>query len=404
MSDEYDHLLPWIKQNDVATESLEKRVDDLEIQMETIIQKQAETSTQLAFIERHMRSYNIRINGLTQENAYEDTRLEIAKMVHKYRLLPGYTNIREIANEIEHAYRIGPSSDRGRPIVATFYARPVRNTIMGTSKKPYNVNIMKPVYFTDDLSKPDLKKKRDCGQLIQRVWEKGSYAKFWDGKLFIRNKELADEDIRAAERSTILDGLIEEAEDIGEGERPTKSHHYERVDQPSGRNVDNKYPRARMDATTDRPTHSYRKPCPIEEYQADNGNGREIRDYGDRDTPYKTKLRKSQQSAKMRKPSDRYPDETKRAEQLATESPLLTHNYKTRAGIREWLQKPKEVKRKEWLETTTTRNTPNLKEPDYTDQMYYADQDFKKNEYLSTWYPAQNQECNQGEDDDDYWG
>ena len=36
MSEEYDHLLPWIKQMNVDTESIEKRVEDLEIKKEAI--------------------------------------------------------------------------------------------------------------------------------------------------------------------------------------------------------------------------------------------------------------------------------------------------------------------------------------------------------------------------------
>ena len=148
------------------------------------------------------------VNGLNQHSDQEDSRREIAKLIHKHQLLSGYTDLRSILNEIEHAYRIGPNSDNRRPILVTFYARPVRNAVMGASKKPYNVSNLKPTYFTDDLCKPDLKKKKECGNLIQRVWEKRSYAKFIEGKLFIKNKAIVEDEIRAAERSTTINGRI----------------------------------------------------------------------------------------------------------------------------------------------------------------------------------------------------
>ena len=52
ISEEYDHLLPWIKQADVEHENIERRVGELEKQMEKVQENQEEILTQLAALER----------------------------------------------------------------------------------------------------------------------------------------------------------------------------------------------------------------------------------------------------------------------------------------------------------------------------------------------------------------
>ena len=82
----------------------------------------------------------------------------------------------------------------------------------------------------------------------------------------------------------------------------------------------------------------------------------------------------------------------------------MTTNYKTRAGIREWLQKPKEDRRREWFETMASKNAHKPQIQEHMTKSYYKDQDLMQTEYLSTWYPNQPQDWKQQEDEDDYWG
>ena len=216
------------------------------------------------------------------------------------------------------------------------------------------------------------------------------YAKFIDGKLFIKNKEIDDEEIRAADRSTILDGLIEEADSKREYKKqqprytemkPAEGQRYRQDTRRNG-NTGTTY------GTT---TQNYR--CPIEVYEQDIGKEMKQRDYGERDTQYKTQLRKSQQAAREMAEKIRYS-----AEIREKEYPRLTSTYKTKEGIREWLQRPREERRREWRKTVENINRGDTQ--DYWDQVYYnmeqTDQDdLKENEYLSTWYP---QETDNNED------
>ena len=109
-----------------------------------------------------------------------------------------------------------------------------------------------------------------------------------------------------------------------------------------------------------------------------------MRDYGDRETQYKNQLRRNQQAANHKKKQDIH------RETHEAEYPELKKTYKTRAGIREWLERPKEERRKEWRDIASNKTN---KLPGTTPgNVYYhtaSTPEYRvgENEYISTWYP-----------------
>lgn len=140
-------------------------------------------------MERHARGYSIRVKGVQLEDEREDSRVTVAKILLSEKLVTG-DDVGTVAKLIEHAHPLGWKGKDGRVnIIARFYSRPVRNSIIFLAKKKkYTGQGLKVV---EDMTMMDFQARHRAFPQMQLAYQQGKKARFFKGKLIIDGKEVA---------------------------------------------------------------------------------------------------------------------------------------------------------------------------------------------------------------------
>ena len=112
----------------------------------------------------------------------------MCKFIHKHKLLPSHKSYEEILKEIEFGYRVGKNiQNRPKQMLAKFFSRSVRDTVMRNSKDKKKKQEINPVYCQDDLTSRDLITKAEARPYMKRAHEEGWEPRFQDGQLKVKD-------------------------------------------------------------------------------------------------------------------------------------------------------------------------------------------------------------------------
>lgn len=143
-------------------------------------------------MERHSRSYSIRVKGVQGVPDREDFKVTVDKVLLSENLITG-DDVTEVVKLIEHAHPLSRRDDNGKiNIIARLYSRPIRNGIVEKAKKKrYPRDSLKVV---EDMTKTDFLARKKAYPQMQRAYQQGKKAKFVRGKLIIDGREVAIDD------------------------------------------------------------------------------------------------------------------------------------------------------------------------------------------------------------------
>ena len=170
----------------------EKSVEDLQQvsitqsrEMQNMTSQINSLQSQVLDMQRYTRGFNIRVIGVdeTEDEVCLNKVSEI--LAEKFG----------IHSAIENAHRTGPPrTDRPRQIIARFYSRFTRRTVMRSAReKLQNTNIR----FVDDLTQKDLEEKIRLKPLMTELYNQNKKPRFIQGRLFANNRAVTQEEIRA---------------------------------------------------------------------------------------------------------------------------------------------------------------------------------------------------------------
>ena len=132
-------------------------------------------------LERHSRSYNVRITGVPKAQA-ENCFNIVADLMEELGL--GYA-----AAEIENAHRTSKKDPKcPRQIIAKFYSRPFRNRVIYTAKRRRESNSNFKPRIVEDFTQADFKKRKSVIPRMTQAVREGSRATFRNGNLIINGK------------------------------------------------------------------------------------------------------------------------------------------------------------------------------------------------------------------------
>ena len=132
-------------------------------------------------LERHSRSYNVRITGVPKAQA-ENCFNIVADLMEE--LGRGYA-----AAEIENAHRTSKKDPKcPRQIIAKFYSRPFRNRVIYTAKRRRESDSNFKPRIVEDFTQADFKKRKSVIPRMTQAVREGSRATFRNGNLIINGK------------------------------------------------------------------------------------------------------------------------------------------------------------------------------------------------------------------------
>ena len=132
-------------------------------------------------LERHSRSYNVRINGVPEMQA-ENCFNIVADLMEKI-------GFGDAAAEIENTHRTGKKDPkRPRQIIAKFHSRPFRNRVIYTAKRRRESDSSFKLRIVEDFTKADFKKRKSVIPRMTQAVREGSRATFRNGNLIINGK------------------------------------------------------------------------------------------------------------------------------------------------------------------------------------------------------------------------
>ena len=137
--------------------------------------------------ERHSRAFNIRVLGVREENGENCIHLLERVISERFDIPVGTT--------IENAHRTGkPTPDRPRHIIARFYSRAVRASVMRSARVKLATT---PFRFIDDLSQDDLREKQRVRPYMDELYRQHQKQSFRNGKLYSEGREVTPREIAA---------------------------------------------------------------------------------------------------------------------------------------------------------------------------------------------------------------
>ena len=164
-----------------SVEELKSTVDAKLKSHEVKLKEQVhELQAKINNLERHCRSYNLRINRVTEtreENCFDI----VANLMEDLGL--GY----EASQEIENAHRTGKRvRNWPRQIIVKFYSRPFKHRVLNAAKQKRN----DPEFtarFVEDFTPEDYKKRQSAIPLMTQAMREGNKATFRNGHLIIND-------------------------------------------------------------------------------------------------------------------------------------------------------------------------------------------------------------------------
>lgn len=144
---------------------------------------------QMNDIERRSRAYSIRVKGVTAETVSAssgDHKKVVAEILVKNKLVTA-TNVSDVVDRLEIAHPLGPPRIGKQNMIARFYARPYRDSVVRAAKGKYNLVGAEKIH--EDLTKMDSDLKTKAYPKMKRAHDEGKRVKFQKGKLFINGEE-----------------------------------------------------------------------------------------------------------------------------------------------------------------------------------------------------------------------
>lgn len=140
---------------------------------------------QLNDLERRTRSYNIRIVGVPEETVHgqRDHRATVADLIVKNRLVS--SPVDQVIKAMEIAHPLGKAVRGKYNLIAKFYARPYRNTIVRAAKQHGRDNWTGCEKITEDLTRIDRDRKTRAFPQMEKAYQEGKKVRFQNGKLVI---------------------------------------------------------------------------------------------------------------------------------------------------------------------------------------------------------------------------
>ena len=135
----------------------------------------AKLEAKLIASERHSRSLKVRLLGVPEKDGGNCV-VTIENLLHRKFQLSGSAPV------IENAHRIGKAQqDKPRHIIARFYSRVTRSTVMRTTRTNLRDS---PLRYVDDLTKEDLLEKQRVRPLMDELFKTSRRPSFRNGKLY----------------------------------------------------------------------------------------------------------------------------------------------------------------------------------------------------------------------------
>ena len=170
------------KSIDIVKKSLVEANRDLQSATMSI----AKLEAKLVASERHSRSFNVRLLGVPETDGENCVATVVDLLDRKFKLSGS-------APVIENAHRIGKTQqDKPRHIIARFYSRVTRSTVMRTTRTNLRDS---PLRFVDDLTKEDLLEKQRVRPLMDELFKTNRRPSFRNGKLYAEGRPVSEGEI-----------------------------------------------------------------------------------------------------------------------------------------------------------------------------------------------------------------
>lgn len=158
----------------------------------TLMESKRQPEEGLNSLERYSRNFNIRILGVKEMiTAGGSQRNHWNQLVAQILMEQGVAdsdNPEEVENMIENSHPIGKNRDQ---LIAKFYSRPERNTVLRKAKAIYKrQDGERPsIRIVEDFTGPDFALRQKALPLMQAAYTEGHKVRFSNGKLYINGKE-----------------------------------------------------------------------------------------------------------------------------------------------------------------------------------------------------------------------
>ena len=170
------------KSIDIVKKSLVEANRDLQSATMSI----AKLEATLVASERHSHSFNVRLLGVPETDGENCVATVVDLLDRKFQLSGS-------APVIENAHRIGKTQqDKPRHIIARFYSRVTRSTVMRTTRTNLRDS---PLRFVDDLTKEDLLEKQRVRPLMDELFKTNRRPSFRNGKLYAEGRPVSEGEI-----------------------------------------------------------------------------------------------------------------------------------------------------------------------------------------------------------------
>ena len=220
-----DPMLTCIEKNSKCVKAvvkenkqMNKKLDKVCNEMSELVTKQEEqknvvrkTEDKQNDMERHSRSWNIRVIGIPEEND-EDCIDKVEQILReKFEI----EEARE-GGAIENAHRDGPKKPgRARHIIARFYSRPNRNQVLRMARETLQGETY---YIKEDETKTDRMERIRVRPLMNRLYAEGKRPSFRKGRIFVSGKPYRDENEMPERKQPREEDVDKEEEDEEEEE------------------------------------------------------------------------------------------------------------------------------------------------------------------------------------------
>ena len=170
------------KSMNIVKKSLVEANRDLQSATTSIVKLEAK----LVASDRHSRSFIFRLLGVPETDGENCVATVVDLLDRKFKLSGS-------APVIENAHRIGKAQqDNPRHIIARFYSRVTRSTVMRTTRTNLRDS---PLRFVDDLTKEDLLEKQRVRPLMDGLFKTNRRPSFRNGKLYAEARPVSEGEI-----------------------------------------------------------------------------------------------------------------------------------------------------------------------------------------------------------------
>ena len=194
IEDYKDTVAKLQRDNKELREKLNSTQRSSKIQSTNLEDYKQETLKQMNDIERRSRAYSIRIKGVPAAAVAAsggDHRKVVADILVKNKVVavaPDESDgIADAVSMMEIAHPLGPPRGGKQNMIARFYARPYRDSVVRAAKGKYN--LVGAERIQEDLTKMDLDLKTKAYPQMKQAHEAGKRVRFNKGKLYINGTE-----------------------------------------------------------------------------------------------------------------------------------------------------------------------------------------------------------------------